>query len=159
MTHQFALRHQRGATLVVSLIMLVILTLFAVTGFNLSSVNLKIAGNFQNQKSMEAMAQQAIEQLISTPAAFNLTPTTSQTCQPSGSAPPCAASEYLVNISAPKCNYSAPAPGYSLKLGTLVPDDNDWEVTATVTDTLFSSATATVSQGVRMRMLAGNCPP
>ena len=40
---------QRGATLLVTLIMLVVLTLFAVTAFNLSSVNLKIVGNFQAQ--------------------------------------------------------------------------------------------------------------
>lgn len=149
-----SIQRQRGATLLISLIMLVVLTLFAVAGFNLSSVNLKIAGNFQIQKYIEAIAQQAIEQVISTPTAFSLTPT--GVCIPSGTLPPCAAGE--VTVSAPKCNYSAPAPGYSLKEGTLVPDDNDWEITATVTDTL-SSAKATVTQGIRMRMLAGNCPP
>ncbi len=69
-----SIRRQRGATLLISLIMLVILTLFALAGFNLSSVNLKIAGNFQNQKFMEAVALQAIERVISTPTAFFPTP-------------------------------------------------------------------------------------
>jgi len=73
-------RRQRGATLLVTLIMLVVLTLFALTGFNLSSVNLKIIGNFQQQKSTEAVVQQALEYLISTPTAFNLTPTAACIC-------------------------------------------------------------------------------
>ena len=67
-------RRQRGATLLVSLIMLVVLTMFAVTGFNLSSVNLKIAGNFQQQRYIEAVVQQAIEQVLNTGAAFSVTP-------------------------------------------------------------------------------------
>ena len=66
--------HQRGATLLVSLIMLVVLTLFAVTGFNLSSVNLKIAGNFQQQRYLEASVQQAVEQFLSSPSGFALVP-------------------------------------------------------------------------------------
>jgi len=40
-------KHQQGATLLVSLIILVVITMFAVTGINLSSVNLRIVGNAQ----------------------------------------------------------------------------------------------------------------
>ena len=56
---------QRGATLVVSLIMLVVLTLLAVSGIRSSSVNLRIAGNMQMQAEASAAAQQAIEEVIS----------------------------------------------------------------------------------------------
>lgn len=148
-------RRQQGAVLLVSLIMLVVLTLFAVSGFNLSSVSLKIAGNFQEQKLMEATAQQAIEQVISTPAAFNLTPTTQQICV-NGVAPGCTGGT-LVEISAPVCNYSVTAKGYTKQIGQLTPQDTDWEVRAMASNAI-TGAGATVSQGVRIRMLAGNCP-
>jgi hypothetical protein len=57
---------QSGATLVVSLIMLVILTLLVVSAIRFSNTNLKIAGNMQVQAESTAAAQQAIEQVIST---------------------------------------------------------------------------------------------
>jgi Tfp pilus assembly protein PilX len=145
---------QRGATLVVSLIMLVILTLFAVSGFNLSSVNLKITGNYQMQKGMEAAAQQAIEQVISSTSAFNLTPTASTICVNGGFG---CIGGYNVAIAAPKCNYSATAKGYSKKLGELGLEDTTWEVRADVSDAL-TGAKATVVQGVTIKLLAGNCP-
>ena len=148
-------RCQRGATLLISLIMLVVLTLFAVAGFNLSSVNLKIAGNFQQQRLLEAVAQQAIEQVISTPTAFSLTPTTQTICVNGGLA---CAGGYSVSVSAPNCNYWATAKGYTKKIGELTPEDTDWEVRAAVTDAV-TGAQAAVSQGVRMRLLANNCPP
>ncbi len=146
MIHANAMR-QRGATLLVSLIMLVVLTMFAVTSFNLSSVNLKIAGNFQQQRYMEASVQQAIEQVISTSTAFNLTPAT-QTITVNG---------FDVAVTAPACNYYATATGYTKKIGELTPEDTDWEISASATDTL-GGATATITQGLRMRLLAGNCP-
>ncbi|MDQ3197317.1 MAG: hypothetical protein M3Q32_13390, partial [Pseudomonadota bacterium] len=71
MTHY----RQQGSTLLVSLIMLIILTLFVVTAINVSNVNLKIVGNVQSKKTLEANAQQAIEQVLSSSAAFNLAPT------------------------------------------------------------------------------------
>src|SRR5258708_13150595 len=70
-------RHsQQGATLIVSLIMLVAMTLFAVSAINLSTMNLKIAGNMQAQRLMEMAAQHAIERMLSTPPDYSLTPTT-----------------------------------------------------------------------------------
>lgn len=143
-----SIRRQRGATLLISLIMLVVLTLFAVAGFNLSSVNLKIAGNFQNQKFMEAVALQAIEWVISTPTAFFPTPAAAQTITVAG---------YNVSISAPVCNYWKVAPGTSTVYGTPTPQDTDWEFRATVTDAV-SGAQAAIVQGVRMRLPQGNCP-
>jgi hypothetical protein len=140
-------RHQRGATLLISLIMLVVLTMFALAGFNLSSVNLKIAGNFQIQRGMEAVAQQAIEQVLSTPTAFSLTPA-AQTITVGG---------YNVAVSAPACNYYRTATGYGKDIETLAPEDTDWEVRAAVTDTL-TGAQATITQGVLIRLPKGNCP-
>lgn len=148
-------RRQRGATLLVSLVMLVVLTLFAVSGFNLSSVNLRIVANFQQQKEMEAAAQQAIEQLISTSNAFNLTPAASTICV-NGAAGTCLGG-HNVAISAPTCNYAVTAKGYTKKIGELTPEDTDWEVRASANDTT-TGANAAVVQGLRIRLLAGNCP-
>ena len=42
-----SMRRQRGATLVIALIMLVLLTLFAVSSLNTANTNLRIVGNMQ----------------------------------------------------------------------------------------------------------------
>ena len=153
-----AIRCQRGATLLVTLIMLVVLTLFAVTGFNLSSVNLKIVGNFQQQKDAESVVQDALERVLSSISLFS---TPASVCLPSGSAPSgspetCAAATDVL-IAKPKCNYSTVATGYTKKLGELTPEDTNWEVRASYRDPLTQAAAAVV-QGVAVRMLAGNCP-
>lgn len=150
---------QRGATLLVTMIMLVVLTLFAVTAFNLSSVNLKIVGNFQQTRAVEAVVQQAVEQVISTVAFFN-TPAATSICVngTGGSAAICAASGgQFVSVDKPRCNYAAAARGYTKKIGELSPEDTSWEVRSSSTDAA-SKATAVIVQGVSVRLLAGNCP-
>ena len=59
---------QRGLSLLVGLIMLVMLTLFAISAFNVSNVNLRIAGNMQVRQETLAAAQSATEEVLSTPA-------------------------------------------------------------------------------------------
>jgi Tfp pilus assembly protein PilX len=58
---------QKGATLIVALVLLVLLTLLAVTGLNTSTTNLKIVGNMQARSEAVNAAQEAIENVISTP--------------------------------------------------------------------------------------------
>jgi len=146
---------ERGVTLLVCLIMLVVLTLFAVSGFNQSSINLKIASNFQVQKRTEAVAQQAIEQVISSPAAFSLTPVAQTVCV-NGAGAGCTGGT-KVAVSAPVCNYAVTARGYTKQIGQLTPEDTDWEIRATASDPVTGGRAAVV-QGVRVRLLAGNCP-
>lgn len=147
---------QRGATLLVTLIMLIVLTLFAVTAFNLSSVNLKIVGNFQQQKETDAVVQQALAHVLGSIAAFDA-PAAVSLCIPGGTAPPCAATQHNVTIDRPRCNYTTAARGYTKILGQLTPEDTNWDVRASYTDT-FTNARAAIVQGVAVRMLAGNCP-
>lgn len=59
-------RRQRGATLVVALIFLVLMSLFAINAFLGSSTNLRVVGNMQARQEAAAAAQVAIEQTIST---------------------------------------------------------------------------------------------
>jgi hypothetical protein len=56
---------QSGATLVVALIFLVLMSLFAISAFNSSSSNLRIMGNTQARQESLAAAQMAIESTIS----------------------------------------------------------------------------------------------
>lgn len=56
--------NQRGATLLVGMIMMVILTLLVVFAIRSGNTNLRIAGNMQTQAETGAATQQAIEQVI-----------------------------------------------------------------------------------------------
>ena len=58
-------REQRGATLLVSMIFLVILTLSVVSAVKVSTLNTKMVGNMQAEKEGNAAAAQKIEDTIS----------------------------------------------------------------------------------------------
>ena len=91
---------QRGATLVVALVMLLALTLLVVSAIRSSNTNLRIAGNMQIQGEVIAAAQQATEVIISndfwtTPAASNVSVTLGLL-------------NYTVAVSPPACSGSVP---------------------------------------------------
>jgi Tfp pilus assembly protein PilX len=67
-------RRQRGATLIVSLIMLVLITLLAVSSFTLGKGNVQIVGNMQQRTQIVSAAEQAIGTTISN-TQFTQTPT------------------------------------------------------------------------------------
>lgn len=69
------MNRQRGATLVVALIFLVLMSLFAVSAFNNSSVNLRVVGNMQSRQEAQDAAQVAVEQTLSSPT-FTSSPDT-----------------------------------------------------------------------------------
>ena len=58
---------QRGITLFVGLIMLVLITLLVTSAFTLSTTNLKSVGNMQSKNEAIAAANQAIEHVLSSP--------------------------------------------------------------------------------------------
>jgi hypothetical protein len=64
-------RHQQGLTLVTALIMLVLLTLLALTSFNLGNSTLQVVGNMQQREQSVAAANEAIEETISSTNFFN----------------------------------------------------------------------------------------
>lgn len=57
--------HQHGATLLVGLIMLVLLTLHALAAYTTSTVQLRIVGNMQDRQDAQAAANLAIGQVLS----------------------------------------------------------------------------------------------
>ena len=140
------LRTQSGATLVIVLIMLVILTLFGISAVNLSNSNLRVVGNLQARKQTEAIALQTAEQVMSSMSYFNVPDTT----------PTTTVDNYERKISKRVCQYATAASGYSA-IQPIVPEDTLWDFYVIVKDNV-SNAKATVWQGAKIRMLAGNCP-
>ena len=147
---------QQGATLVIALIMLVMITLFAVTMVRLSNTSMQVVGNMQMQRSLEATAQHAIESKISTIDFFNdavdnvnqFATATSVDERPTGALA-------TVRIQKPVCVAQKDATGYTLG-SPLTPQDNVFEVTATATDNV-TSASVQLTQGFKIRMTAGSC--
>jgi Tfp pilus assembly protein PilX len=68
------LSRQRGITLVVSMIMLILITMLAITSFRLGSGNLQVVGNMQQRNQTLSAAQGAIEQVVSN-SNFSAVPT------------------------------------------------------------------------------------
>ncbi len=64
-THSHSADRQRGAALVIGLILLLILTLLAITGMNTASSELIMAGNEQFRQNAFQAAEAGIEQAIS----------------------------------------------------------------------------------------------
>lgn len=91
---------QRGATLITSLVMLVVLTLLVISAINSSRSNLRIAGNMQMHEEVVAAAQQATEQVIS--SNFTKAPASAVVAVNVNNA------AYTANISTPVCTGSSP---------------------------------------------------
>ncbi len=160
-------RRETGATLMIALIMLVMLTLFAVTMIRIGNVGLKVVGNQQTQKLMEAAAQQAMEQVISNLGNFdpiNVVAPTNTVAQrvcingtvPVAIPPATCASGTQVDIQPVRCISTVRTQYSSLtqQQGTF---DNVWEIVATVTDAV-TGARAVYHQGVLIKMLGNSCP-
>ncbi|MGH8119929.1 MAG: hypothetical protein ACRESK_04870 [Gammaproteobacteria bacterium] len=139
-------RRQNGAALLVAMFMLLMMTMLAISSINLSTVNLKIVGNMQWQKEMDAAAQDAIEQVLSQYSLFT-SPAATTVVTAFGN----------VQVDQPVCISTNEAPGYTAVITGTIPNDNIWDVKAAITDSL-TGATTTMHQGVSIRMLAGNCP-
>jgi Tfp pilus assembly protein PilX len=168
---------QQGATLVVGLIMLVVLTLLVVSAMRSSTTNLRIVGNMQVSTEAAAAAQQAIEQIIS--SNFTVAPaatTVSVDVNGDGTV------VYPVAVAKPTCNstkdltnadLNANVPEDLVCMGSGTPQNTgiisatgasgtvqtwcskqQWDVQAVTTDTR-SGATATHHQGVSMRVEVG----
>jgi Tfp pilus assembly protein PilX len=161
MTHQslqFPRRgRQRGATLIVGLIMLVLLTLIVVGGFTLSSSNLKTVGNVQVRDESVAAANQVIETLISTSSTpfYNRTGSVTFTVDINKDT----TADYSVEVAAPLCvsarqaSESAPSDvELPVAMQSGAEWNTDWDIDAKVSDLRGSGATATVREGVRVRL-------
>jgi len=145
---------QRGVALVIGMIMLVMLTLLVVSAINTSTTNLKVAGNMQSEDEARAMAQQAVEQFISSYSNFYPTlvgPTTTAFNVNNDSV----ANDYMVTVALPVCKRAAQQiPPRSIDCANGAKNgiycwDTLWEVAATATDSK-SGVSQSVVQGVSL---------
>jgi Tfp pilus assembly protein PilX len=161
---------QEGVTLFVALVLLVIVTLLAVSSFRVSNTNLKVVASMQGKGESVAAAQAAIENVIST-AAFaenpQLVASLPHTVDITGMGDP----KFVYNVSLnppPKCLKARPTNPAELDINK--PEDRPcfgtalvgqanlatscaetvWEITAVTTDAVTQAQT-TVRQGVSMR--------
>ncbi len=142
---------QRGATLIVGLIMIVLITLIVVSAFTLSSSNLKSVGNMQVREESLAAANHAIEGVLSGPFTNALGTTTYQIdINKDGT------DDYTVAVATPVCMKAATASEGTpsdVELGASMSSSStwntEWDIGATVTDSI-SGAAVKVRQGVRV---------
>lgn len=169
MTRRFP--RQQGATLLVVLIMLVMVTLFVVSMIQLSGTNASVVGNMQAQRMVETEAAQAIEiatnkfdffsDVINNQNAWagnkeSLTLTELWSAYPptgaSGTTP---AMQSTITVARPQCIFSTTATGYSA-LSNVSPQDTAWDIQVNAVDSVTGAVTE-IHQGVRMRLPAGSC--
>lgn len=156
------MKRQRGTTLIVVLVMLVVLTLLAVAGMRMSNSSLQIVGNMQARRFVDNIASQAVEDVMNSIAPFNA-PTGNVTLRtPTGTAVTAPQNTEVdliagikVTVSKRTCLISAPASGYSA-VQPIVPEDNLWEFNVSVRDT-FTQAQTSMGQGAKIRQLSGSC--
>lgn len=157
------LNSQRGATLLVGMIMLVLITLLVTSAFSLSTSNLKSVGNMQMRNEAIAAANLAIEQVISSP--FTNSPvaeTISVDINDDG------ISDYVVAIAKPTCvraSIASNAVSSSASFNSLAVTGGDgtsamtvsgyyntlWDIDATVSDAV-SGASVRVRSGTRVKL-------
>lgn len=146
-------RAQSGATLVVGLIMLVLLTLVMTSAYMLSSGNLKAVGNMQFRDEAIAATNAAIEQIISSD--FTTLPVSSTILvdiDQDGT------DDYSVAVQTPVCIQAVPISGGVANLSGVtsgVPSSTDynsvWDIEARVNSTTTGAAVI-IRQGVRKRL-------
>ena len=139
---------QQGIVLVVTLILLVVLTLFVLSSTRMTTGNMRIVGNMQAKKAVEAVAQQGVEQVLSSLANFVPDPTAAIAVTPP--------SGMTVTVGNRPCIRSNLAPGFSA-VAPVALEDTYWNVNVAVTDAITNASTV-VNQGVKIRLIKGNCP-
>lgn len=137
---------QRGTTLVIALILLVIVTLFGISAISSSVVNLRIARNVQLSAEAQSAAQQVIDAKISNPSTFSAPASAAGTSTVDATG---AAVTYSVAFDTPTCYSLRPIPGYSYSIAAQAPKNLAWRLQATATANDGSGAKIQVRQGMQ----------
>ena len=147
---------QCGATLIVGLIMLVLITLLVTSAFTVSTSGLKSMGNMQVRDEAIAAGNKAIEQVLSSP--FTNAPTgeaINVDLDNDGT------TDYVVTFNTPTCVSASTIAGTSVAPSsqslptTFNPSTSNlyetvWDLDANVTDPNGSGASVRMHQGVRV---------
>lgn len=167
-------KNEAGATLIVSLVMLVVLTLLVVAAIRSSTTNVRIANNTQVRTEASAAAQQAIEQVISdnftaAPAAQQVNvETAGVTYTVQVTRPSCDSTKGLANdelVATDPLDQVCMGSGLPQNTGIIDSDNHSgsvtnwcykqqWDVSATATEP-NSGVSVNQHQGVTLRVPAG----
>lgn len=155
MNIRFCVRGQRGATLVVALIMLLLFTLLVSGALTLSTVNLKAVGNTQARNEAIAAANMGIEEVISLSGFTGLTDAQEYMIDfDQDSSTP----SYAVTVTVEGCLRATPASvdeSILSGVGSGLPNIQGyytlWELKSVVDDAV-SGAEVSVRQGMRKYM-------
>ena len=147
------LRRERGAALIVGMIMLVLITLMLITALNLGVTNFRAVGNMQFRDEATAAANQAIEQVISSP--FTAAPAAESINIDTNND---GSTDYVVEIAVPQCvlasqAFSADPSSLSLPPSMTVAStwNTVWDLDATVNGSSnVGGAAVRVHSGVRV---------
>lgn len=146
MKSPLGIHSQSGMTLLIALAMLVVITILGISVIRMTGSSMLVVGNMQWKRAAENIGLMAIEQTMNSAAPF-ASPTSAVSFSPP--------TGYTVTISNRNCLRSSPASGYSA-LSAVAPEENIWEFTISVTDTI-TGATSTMVQGAKIRQLSGSC--
>jgi len=171
-------RRQRGFTLIMTLIFLVIFMVLAISISGSSVVNIKVASNQQYRMEAKSVAQQGVESVMSQSFTLNPVPASTVAVDVNGDG----VTDYTAQVSAPVCLDSKPVFNASLPVGDTcrTPNasngnlilgssgnsntlsmcvDTQWEIQSSVVDPNNTSASVTVHQGAAVRAPTGTpCP-
>jgi Tfp pilus assembly protein PilX len=145
---------QRGAVLVIALILLVIISLMVASAFTLSTSNLKSVGNLQYRSESVTAANSAIESVITNSFLGALDSTTSVNVDLNKDT----VNDYTVSVVIPRCPVRVAQVSHDSGSGYETTDGEasaagtyvtDWELVARVVDAA-TGARATVREGVRI---------
>lgn len=146
-----SIRAQRGATLIVGLIMLVLITLMVTSAFMLSTSNLRAVGNMQFRNEAIAAANRAIERKVGSDLAIPTAEPGIEVDIDNDGDP-----DYIVDIAMPECvraSIASLTPGSSIQLSAAMQSSafwsTLWDIDATVNDGA-TGASVRVRQGVRV---------
>lgn len=162
--HRFS-HSQRGATLVVGMIMLVVITLMVSTAFTLSSTNIKVVGNMQFRSEATAAANVALEQALTAFQGLNMSPVAQNiqvnlnndgaTFYTVSIVPTCITSSVVGDGDGLGLKGDVETPGLSVGGGGISGYVTVWDLQATVSDNA-SGASVVVHQGLR-KLLSSDC--
>lgn len=139
---------QRGISLVMALVMLIVLTMTALSSTSSVNSSLRIAANMQIQDEVLTAAQIAIDDQLS--SLTNFTNAVNRHINVDINRD--GESDYSVELFAPVCISTAPGQQDSYQLSASSPNKTYWEVRADVTDPRTGAAVK-VYQGVRITLL------
>ena len=157
-----SLHRQKGVTLIVGLIMLVLIMLMVTTTYTLSGSSLKSVGNMQFRNESIAAANKAAEQYINTyfDATMASLPSTTITFDINNDG----TADYSVAMAAPVCIQANTVAGVAVagacSSATLddalggcasAPFSTLWDLDATVTD-VASGSSVRIRQGLRLQL-------